>query len=242
MEKNALYRLGGSSRREKGAKRFLRGILVVFFCVLAIIAIINRQLFPFVSAVAESEARNKIVAMLERAVTDVVDSEGVEYSDLIRLSYKADGSVASLECHLPRAIKLRTAVARELLECFREESLMYVSVPIGSVSGIELLSGRGPSFEVKIVLAHELGAHIGSEFYEAGINQTLHRVTVCINVEIKLLTPTKTTDLPLQCSYPIAETVIVGDVPDAYTKIDRLTDDVTEEEIDDIYDFGAENR
>ena len=125
---------------------------------------------------------------------------------------------------------------------FRNESLMCVSVPIGSVSGIELLSGRGPTLDVNLVLAHGLSAYIGSEFYEAGINQTLHRVTVNIDVEIKLLTPTHTSIVSVQSSYHIAETVIVGEVPDAYTKIDRLTDDVTEEEIDDIYDFGAENR
>ena len=238
MDKNGIYRLKRAGRRGRCKKRS-GGIFVVIFMLIATVAILNRQFFPFVSAVAESEAKNKIVRMLEEAVAEAVEAGKVEYSDLIRLSYKADGGVSSLECRMPQAIKLRAAVAGALLVGFRDESLMYVSVPIGSVSGIELLSGRGPSIDVRLVLAHGLTAYIGSEFYEAGINQTLHRVTVCIDVEIKVLTPTHTSTFSVAGVYPIAETVIVGEVPDAYTKINRLTDDITEDEIDDIYDFGA---
>ena len=216
-----------------------RGAAVIALMLLSVILILNRQFFPFVSEVAESEAKNKIVGMLEEAVLREMEQGMVGYSDIIRLSYKSDGNVAALECDLPTALVLRARIARDALEKFRDESLMYVSVPLGSVSGIELLSGRGPSIDIRLVLAHGIRVYIGSEFREAGINQTLHRVTVCFDVEISVLTPTHSASFTVNNSYPIAETVIVGDVPDAYTKIDRLTDDITEEEIDDIYDFGA---
>jgi hypothetical protein len=40
-------------------------------------------------------------------------------------------------------------------------------------------------------------------------------------------------------TYCVAETLIVGEVPDALTQINRLTEEISEEEIDDVNDFGA---
>ena len=235
-----LYRLGGGRGGAITRKRRFAGALAfVAASLAALVAIFNGQVAPFVSIVAESEAKNKIVRMLEGAVVAEVERGGIIYSDLIRLSYKADGSVSSLECDIPNALRVRGRIASALLDGFRDVDEMKVEIPIGNLSGIEALSGRGPCLEIKLLLVHGLRAYIGSDFEEAGINQTVHRVTVCMDVEISVMTPTHTSTVYVQSAYPIAETVIVGDVPDAYTKIDRLTDDITEDEIDDLYDFGA---
>lgn len=239
---SGVYRISEGRRRAGSGERFkslMRMLIFLAFAGAMIAVMLNRQFFPFVSTVAESEARNKIVDILEEAVLEEIEAADLKYSDIIRLSYKSDGSIAGLECELPVALRIRSSVAKKLLVYFTDADRMTVSVPLGSVSGVEWLSGRGPTVDIKLVLAHGLRAYIGSDFKEEGINQTLHRVTVCLDVEVGVLTPTCVTTVRVANAYPIAETVIVGDVPDAYTKINRFTDDITETEIDDIYDFGA---
>ena len=90
--------------------------------------------------------------------------------------------------------------------------------------------------------ARAVYADYENTFSAAGINQTRHTVSVKITVSSGVYLPGYSAETTIETHIIIAETVIVGDVPDAFTKIDRLTDDVTEDEIDDIYDFGAENR
>ena len=162
----------GSSGRGSAGRKIIRAVAFLLLSGIVMVILLNRQFFPFVSAIAESEARNKIVEILEEAVLEEIEQSGLKYSDLIRLSYKADGSIAALECELPVALRIRSSIAKKLLGYLGDRDRMNVSVPLGSVSGVEWLSGRGPTVDVRLVLAQGMTAYIGSEFREEGINQT----------------------------------------------------------------------
>ena len=110
----------------------------------------------------------------------------------------------------------------------------------GSFSGIKLLAGRGPGVKIKISSIGNVETDLRSEFTSQGINQTLHRLYIDFRIDVILSLPLKSINVPVNCRYLLSEVVIVGDVPDAYTDINRTFDDITESEIDDINDFGAE--
>ena len=77
-------------------------------------------------------------------------------------------------------------------------------------------------------------------FTERGINQTLFEMYITFEVTVTLSMPLRSVEVPISTRYLLAETVIVGDVPEAFTDINRTFDDITESEIDDINDFGAQ--
>ncbi|MBQ2581918.1 MAG: sporulation protein YunB, partial [Ruminococcus sp.] len=90
------------------------------------------------------------------------------------------------------------------------------NVPIGTLSGITFLAGRGFDLELKL---HQLGSvstRIRSEFDDCGINQSRYRVYINISVELSAVLPIRTTEITVESQYLLAEKVIVGDVPDAY--------------------------
>ena len=58
-----------------------------------------------------------------------------------------------------------------------------------------------------------------SEFTSQGINQTLHRVYLNLSCEVTILTPYNTIKQMIENQVLIAESVIVGTVPDAYYDI-----------------------
>ena len=92
---------------------------------------------------------------------------------------------------------------------------------------------------MRLVPANALTGHLESSFSEEGINQTRHKIWVSVKVKITFLLPNYEKNSEVSVKIPLVETVLLGNVPDAYTKINRLTDDIEESEIDDIYDFGA---
>ena len=93
---------------------------------------------------------------------------------------------------------------------------------------------------IRILLAQGARAHMESDFRTEGINQTLYRVMFSITVDLTILTPSRPIETSVTQTYCVAETLIVGEVPDALTQINRLTQEVSEEEIDDVNDFGAQ--
>ena len=62
-------------------------------------------------------------------------------------------------------------------------------------------------------------ASFESEFRSAGINQTLHRVNLHLTATVRVVLPGESLSLTVEAEAPVAENVIVGDVPGAYTNV-----------------------
>ncbi|MBQ8858468.1 MAG: sporulation protein YunB [Clostridia bacterium] len=218
----------------------LRRFLGFFLCVaLALLLIFNLQLYPGVAALAQAEASNRATQIMTEAFSAALAAEGEHYADLVAISYRADGIVSSLSLHMANLNATRNRLLLAVLTAMREEGALSVGLPLGNLFGGELFSGKGPIISVRVLLAQDAHAHMESEFESAGINQTLHRVVFSIGMTLTVMMPSKAIALSVEQRYPVAETIIVGEVPDAFTQISRLTDDVTEDDIDDVNDFGA---
>ena len=92
---------------------------------------------------------------------------------------------------------------------------------------------------VRLAISQKITCTVHGDFAESGINQTLHRVLLRVTVEVTALLPGAVRTFAVPADVCVAETVIVGKVPEAYTRIDRFSSDVSETEIDDIADYGA---
>ena len=101
-------------------------------------------------------------------------------------------------------------------------NLKELGVPQGSVILPELFSGCGPNLAVRVLAVRTSDAVFHNEFTAAGINQTLHRITIDINVTITILTLAGTQDVEVDSSVIAAETVIVGQVPTTYIDMEEL--------------------
>ncbi|MBQ3103858.1 MAG: sporulation protein YunB, partial [Oscillospiraceae bacterium] len=92
-----------------------------------------------------------------------------------------------------------------------------LSIPVGTLTGSPLLAGRGPRLKVRMQTVGVAGSDIENEFTAAGINQTKHRIILTVEVRVSILLPGYTTYTTAGGSYEVAETVIVGQVPETYT-------------------------
>ncbi len=191
------------------------------------------------TTLAKIEGNNKIGRMLEEAVYLSLGNRETDYSDLVSLRMKEDGSVAALESNLVACNLICAESLGHLLYRMKEVGRVACEIPIGNLSGVTLLSGKGAVCRVEFLFTGAGRARLESRFSEAGINQTRHEIRLVLEVDTLLLLPGREERGKATREIPLAETVIVGRVPDAYTEIHRLTDDITESEIDDIYDFGA---
>ncbi len=229
------YLSGERRKRRRGLVP--RRMLVLFIVPLLILILLNAHLKPTLETLATAATSRKAEELIAGAVYRELASEPTRYADIVTLSYKENGSVAALHTDTGALLTLRTRLALAVLSSLGDEDL-WVSVPISALLGINFLPSR-PSLSLTLRLTRSLNAYFTSSFTECGINQTRHSVLFCFEVDIAILIPGGTKTVRVSREFPLTETIIVGDVPDAYTKIHRLTDDISEAEIDDLYDFGA---
>ena len=233
-----LYHISGRRQKRHRKKLLRRRILIVFAVFLALLLLFSLRLRPLLIALAEVEATNAVEELLSAAISREMRRDPALYSDVITLRYKADGSVSSLSADTARLLSIRTSLLLCVLEELRTKDALSATVPLSSLLGLNFLSARS-GITVDLRLEREMNAYFTSHFEECGINQTRHSITFFISVKIAVLVPSRIRYITVNREFPFAETVIVGNVPDAYTEISRLTSDITETEIDDIYDFGA---
>ena len=234
----ATIRAYGRGNRGRARRRKLRVAAVVGLLLFSLF-LVNSRVLPLLTEMAEAEAVNRIEKMMAEAATRQIASDPTAYEDLVHLTYRSDGLLSSLEADVGRINLAKSRLSLSIVDALDDARAIIVGVPLGNLFGINFLSGRGPQVRVRILLAQQLTTRLESDFSEQGINQTRHRILLAASIRLTILLPAGSRKVNVTQKFCIAETILLGDVPDAYTKIHRLFDDMTESEIDDVYDFGA---
>ena len=229
---------GLQKQKNEKRRRFAKIVVFALFLLLSCVLIYNLQILPVLFPLAKAKCTTELTDAVNRIVRARMQSESDGYTDFVRLHFGEDGSVASVETNTPRLARLSGDVVGDVLTHER----MTVCIPLGSLSGSALLSGKGPDVRVKLAVSQKITCAVRGDFTESGINQTLHRVFLRVTVEVCALLPGAVQTFSVPTDVCVAETVIIGKVPEAYTRIDRFASDVTETEIDDISDYGAQGQ
>ena len=224
-------------RRKRGGG-LKRKLLITVILLLLISVLLNFRLSPILLELARAEIEKRTEHVLGDAIAKELEANHIPYRDIITLTYQSDGSVAAMQTDTAELLRLRTQLVKAALRMIDKEEEIPTKIPLASLLGINVLGGS-PTFPVRMRLSQNVNAYFLSRFEAMGINQTRHSIVFRISIEVYVLIPSHAQSLTVVRDFPLTETLIVGAVPDAYTHINRLTDDITEGEIDDIYDFGA---
>ena len=172
---------------------------------------------PIIVSLATARVSNAVNRIVVDAVRDAIDSGQVDYNVLIHLEKDETGRVAALESNMAAFNRLRSQIADEILRRLSEVSTSELSIPVGTLTGSTLLAGRGPCIRVRMQAVGSASAAFRNQFTAAGINQTRHQIFLDVDVYMSILLPGMKTSTRVSNEIAVAETVIVGSVPETYT-------------------------
>lgn len=213
--------------------------LFCFFlaCILITLAIVaTTHLKSILGSLAVTRVSNLVGQVVTEAVSDAVNSGNIQYQDLISLEKNANGGVAALVSNMAEFNRLQSAITQDVLGRLGEMSDTELTIPVGTLTGSAFLAGRGPELSVRMQSTGSCSARFANDFSQAGINQTTHRIILCVDVSMSILLPGFRTGTEVSNSFAVAETVIVGEVPDTYTYFD--SGDPIE---DNAYEYAINN-
>lgn len=151
---------------------------------------------------------------LSEAVLSVIEESGLSYNELCQVSYDESGKITSMVYDTVELNRLLSALELTATDALSGKQ-NTVSLPLGTLIGTELLSGRGPAVPLHVSALGYVQATCSSEFSSAGVNQTRHRIVVTMTATVNVYVPFYADDFTVTREFFIAETILVGEVPNA---------------------------
>lgn len=212
--------------RLTGRQKALIWITLVFALLLGLTTAAVLHMKPIVVNLATARTSNTVNRIVVAAVNDAVDSGRIDYEQLVDFDKDADGHVTALRSNMAAFNRLQASIADDILQRMAEVSSTDLAIPIGTLTGSPLLAGRGPCLRVRMQSVGTATARFDNQFSSAGINQTRHRIILDVDVHVSILLPGLTTYTKVSNEISVAETVIVGGVPDTYTYFSTTPDEI----------------
>lgn len=216
-------------------------LIAVAAILIGVFIFVEASFRPIIEKVNSIECHKAVSDIINRVVLDELEIIGADYSSLVTLSLNSGGDVTSVQSNIVNINRLKTSVTERVEKEIAQLSDVEVKIPIGTLSGLQLLHGKGFCIGMTVKPIGYASTSIISEFSEAGLNQTLHRIVIEITAEVDAVIPGFETRVEVTSQIIAAETVIVGKVPDAYTHVVTGDNGNNGDIAGLINDYGADN-
>ncbi|MBW7573456.1 sporulation protein YunB [Caproiciproducens faecalis] len=194
-------------------------LLIVIVCFFAFIILIDSQFRPIIKSITANQARIKSVDTINNAITQELNKNGITYKDLVTVERDGEGKVLAITTQMIKMNELKSAIIADVQKDIGDDGHLDIGVPLGSLTGGDLLHGWGPKVPLRLTLSGNVNADFKSTFESAGINQTKHQIILNVHTSVYSFLPGFDTTTEVETNVPVAETIIVGEVPQVVANI-----------------------
>ena len=194
----------------------LRWLIILLLALLAAFFLMRHKYRLVIRDLAETQVKNSTSDLTNDAIAKQIAAGDIQYDRIVYFEKDLNGRITALKTNMSEVNRLKT----DILNIINDEILALdtsdLGIPLGSIFLPELFSGKGPSIPVRILSIRNSDASFSSHFSEAGINQTLHQLIMEVSVDVAVLVLGETSSFTLSSQVVVAETVIIGDVPETF--------------------------
>lgn len=209
-----------AKRKRNRVNRKRNIALIILICiVLTILFALNHQIKIKLRDIAVYKCKNSATDMINDAIQNTLSDTDYTYNDLVEINKNSEDEITSVSCVSSKINSLKSNISNEINKGFENESKNGFNIAVGTITGINLFSGVGPEITVHFDKEGSVKTNIKSSFTSAGINQTLHQIYIEVSADIVAVTSSGTYESSVETEFLIAETVIVGEIPERYASI-----------------------
>ena len=198
--------------------RFFRTLLrfVIIAIVLAILLLIlfRIKFHGTIRSLSETKIKNATSDLINDAIDRQIDMGNIQYDRIVYFEKDLDGKITALKTNMSEVNRLKTSILNLINDEILAMDSTELGIPVGCLILPEFWSGHGPHIPVQILSIRNSEASFESYFTEAGINQTLQKLIMNISVDVSILVLGRTESFTVASQVVVAETIIVGQVPD----------------------------
>ena len=197
-------------------RKLIRFILVLFLVLVIAFLMLRSRYRDVIQDLAHTQVKNTTSDQTNDAIAKQIAKGEIQYDRIVYFEKDLNGRITALKTNMSEVNRLKT----DILHIINDEILALdasdLGIPLGSLFLPEVFSGKGPTIPVHILSIRNSDATFDSDFSQAGINQTLHKLTMLVNVDVAVLVLGQTSSFTINSEVVVAETVIVGEVPGTF--------------------------
>ena len=197
-------------------RKFFRLVLWTVLVLTAILVFFRLRYREDIRSLAHTQVMNATSDLINDAIDEQMEAGNIQYDRIVYFEKDLNGKITALKTNMNEVNRLKTSILNLINDEILALDTSDIGIPLGSLFLPELLSGKGPAIPVHILSIRNSDAAFSSNFQQAGINQTLHQLTMELSVDVAVLVLAKTESFTVTTEVVVAETVIVGDVPQTY--------------------------
>ena len=197
-------------------RRFAGMLIAVSVLCLVLLILFRVKFHETIRALAETQVKNSTSDLINDAIDKQIDSGNIQYDRIVYFEKDLNGKITALKTNMSEVNRLKTSILNIINDEILAMDTTDLGIPVGSLILPEFLAGRGPQIPVQILSISNSDASFESHFTEAGINQTLQKLTMNISVDVAILVLGRTESFTVTSQVVVAETIIVGQVPDTF--------------------------
>ena len=206
------------SQRKPGGKRVLI-VLLLISATLMFTGSAWLYLKRISGQIAVSDASDIMILQVNNAINQVLLEGDYGADTFVKFEKNDAGEVGAISSNMTQ-INTLSALLLDRVIGLTENRTITVSIPAGNLTGLSLLMGRGPGIPVEILVLTSSHVEFRNNIVTAGINQTKHQISLLVIVDIDVLVPWGTESTQVCTEVLIADTVLVGQVPETYLNFD----------------------
>ena len=197
-------------------RRMLRRAGLFLALLSAVYMLLRGQFHDVVRDLARTQVMNVTSDLINDAIDDQIEQGTIAYDRMVYFEKDLDGRITALKTNMGLVNRLKTDILNLINDEILAQDTDHISIPVGSLILPEILGGKGPGIPVRILTIRNSEAAFRSNFSEAGINQTLHQLIMVVYVDVAVLVLGQTESFTVESEVVVAETVIVGTVPETF--------------------------
>ncbi|WP_028308574.1 sporulation protein YunB [Desulfitibacter alkalitolerans] len=194
-------------------------LLVIVLLFFLIVFILEGLLKPTLKTLAETQAQWTATEAIHQAILEEIASD-IKYTDLVIPHKDRDDRVVFMQANLIVVNRLASESVLKVQKHLEEMRTENFYIPLGQITGIKLLANLGPKIKFKLLPVGTVRVQISDDFSQAGINQTRHKIYLNVSSDMRIAFPLIATETNVEARVPIADSIIVGPVPDTYMFLD----------------------
>lgn len=193
--------------------------LILLLCMAVLIAgffSLRSKYRLVIRDLAETSVKNATSDLANDAVAKQIENGNIQYDRIVYFEKDVNGRITALKTNIGEVNHLKTDILNIINGKILALDAADIGIPIGSLFLPEFFSGKGFAIPVHILAIRNSDATFSSNFLQAGINQTLHQLVMEVNVDAAVLVLGETSSFQITSQIVVAETVIVGEVPNTF--------------------------
>lgn len=208
-----------STAKKKKTRKYVKFTLVctvLIFVIAYMFFNIENRIYPLINDMALSNLNSIVLRECNSAVSEIIEKYDINYSSIIEKNTDVNENIKSLSVDYSKLNIMKSNLTNEVQRRIDKINSVDISIPFMAFVSDSFYSGIGIPITLRVLTDENVKVEFCDEFISEGINQTKHLIKVKIITDIGINVPIRNNGESIETEIPIAESVIVGDIPSTY--------------------------